>query len=281
MAKLAIKGHATRSKEVIEILEMLGGINHFNHEGNTFAWYVIEEGRVIRRCLWLSDEKRFTLEEFLEKYPYKVGDKVLLDGVVKTIKQVCWDSTENAVIYKLETNVRGFSEEYYVYHYDLQPYKEQEPMEEQKGTLIEINLTEEKLEDKVEIILDDNHEVKIEDSKVYIVKKQPQYPKTYEECCDILASSTEAYFDHGGDSPRSNDYEYELESKLLCLRKLLICRDAYWKLAEWNPKIKGEKFYMNSLPSFLRDLFPMPTEEMRCIFYENFKELIEQCKELL
>lgn len=31
---LAIKGHPTRGKEVIEILEMLGGKNKFNFKGN-------------------------------------------------------------------------------------------------------------------------------------------------------------------------------------------------------------------------------------------------------
>lgn len=33
MANLAIKGHATRGSEVIELLEMLGGINKYKHKG--------------------------------------------------------------------------------------------------------------------------------------------------------------------------------------------------------------------------------------------------------
>lgn len=34
--RLAIKGHPTRGKEVIEILEMLGGKNPYNYRGNYF-----------------------------------------------------------------------------------------------------------------------------------------------------------------------------------------------------------------------------------------------------
>ena len=142
-------------------------------------------------------------------------------------------------------------------------------MDEQKGTLVEIDLTKEKLEDKVEIILNDNYEIKIEDGKTYIVRKQ--LPKTFRECCKVLNLNEDGKLYTKG-------YRASL---IQATHQLLICRDAYWKLAEWNPKIKGEKFYMNSLPSFLRDLFPMPIEEMRDAFYDNFKDLIEQCKELL
>ena len=47
-----------------------------------------------------------------------------------------------------------------------------------------------------------------------------KYPKNYEECCEILQSDTKFYIDthlHSG--------------KLESLYQLLICRDAYWKIA--------------------------------------------------
>jgi hypothetical protein len=81
--------------------------------------------------------------------------------------------------------------------------------------------------------------------------------------------------------------------------KLLICRDAYWKIAgeemglgkPWKPDwgyettkhaictykntiVKNNAIHANSILVF-------PTEEMRNTFYEHFKDLIEQCKELL
>lgn len=127
MAQLVILGHKTRSKEVIEILEMLGGRNLREYVCNVpgYAYSIDEQGIIDLYISHSNSSITFTLEEFLEKFPYKVGDKVLLSGVVKIIKQVCWSDTENEVIYKLETNVRGFSEEYHVHHYDLQPYKEE------------------------------------------------------------------------------------------------------------------------------------------------------------
>lgn len=127
MAQLVILGHKTRSKEVIEILEMLGGRNSRDYVCNVpgYAYSINEQGIIDLYISHSNSSITFTLEEFLEKFPYKVGDKVLLSGVVKIIKQVCWSDTENEVIYKLETNVRGFSEEYHVHHYDLQSYKEE------------------------------------------------------------------------------------------------------------------------------------------------------------
>ena len=95
--KLAIQGHATRGKEVIEILEMLGGINIENCWGGIFEtrFYSINaSGNIEDRSLNdNSNYQLYTLEEFLEKYPYKVGDKVIvktLPEYPKTIKFMEW-----------------------------------------------------------------------------------------------------------------------------------------------------------------------------------------------
>lgn len=70
---------------------------------------------------------------------------------------------------------------------------------------------------------------------VEFVKKQPQLPKTYAECCDVLSISP--YY-----NLRYHTYEYgygefttinelcSLQDKLNILGKLLICRNAYWKI---------------------------------------------------
>ena len=79
--KLAIKGHPTRGKEVIELLKMMGGRDVGVLKGN-HDYYVIDEcennlikfyGHNYIRC---HEFVVFTLEEFLEKYPFKVGDYV-------------------------------------------------------------------------------------------------------------------------------------------------------------------------------------------------------------
>ena len=80
MAQLAIKGHDERGKEVIEILEMLGGKNISQYFGDDDeAVYIIEGHNIViyeLESFKSEDFIVFTLEEFLEKFPYKVGDKV-------------------------------------------------------------------------------------------------------------------------------------------------------------------------------------------------------------
>ena len=250
MAELAIIGHPTRGKEVIEILEMLGGKNLNNFNGASNMYYLI--GLIVPKILGVgkleldkSDEQftYFTLEEFLEMFPYKVGDKVCyqpnlqIDTIcISEIISMKW--ADNSVIYFTSN---GHS----LHACDLQPYKEEiieegtnkdvfegnaqsrdimndiikEEAMEEKGTLEQIDLTRElRIADEVEVILGD-YEFVLKDGKTYFVKKN-KYPKTYEECCNIL-----------GVEDRENGYcgyEYELLGEF---QQLLICRDAYWKIA--------------------------------------------------
>ena len=134
-------------------------------------------------------------------------------------------------------------------------------------------------------------------------KKEKKYPKTYEECCKILGvdpnnflTITNLYYGE----VETTDYERVLLGKFASLWELRICRDAYWKIAgeeiglgkPWEPDWKKgtqskycicnnsdnikkiSLFFDNAILSF-------PTSEMRDAFYENFKEIIEYCKELL
>ena len=102
--KLAIKGHPTRGKEVIGLLKMLGGINKFQYNGSKGYVYFIE-GKWI--TLYGEETLKdnggyiiYELEEFLEKYPFKVGDKVVYtkygdncDDYPVTIESMKWTGT--------------------------------------------------------------------------------------------------------------------------------------------------------------------------------------------
>ena len=82
--------------------------------------------------------------------------------------------------------------------------------------------------DECEICLSDEvkkeFELNFENGKFLFVKKRTKYPKTYEECCKVLLLNPErASFSVGG-------FEYKRHD-IVNLQKLLICRDAYWKLA--------------------------------------------------
>ena len=133
---------------------------------------------------------------------------------------------------------------------------------------------------------DDNNNV-INATKIVLEKKKKEYPKTYEECCEVLGHVT---------IDEVRGYKATLLDNL---QMLLVCRDAYWKIVgeemglgkPWEydcnsgyfiPAIiyrsgsiqKVEVRYRNAILSFL-------TTEMRDAFYETFKKEIEICKELL
>lgn len=135
---------------------------------------------------------------------------------------------------------------------------------------------------------------------VEYVEKKPKYPKTYEECCEIVNACPTVGISY--DSNEDMLYNDEVDLTLLTLRKLLICRNAYWKIAgeqmglgkpwdstygcgEWGYwfgySINENKIYLQDSRILVNHTLVFPTEEMRDAFYENFKDLIEQCKKLL
>ena len=281
MAHLAIQGHATRGNEVIALLEMLGGENipYGNLGGNNpnEVYYIDKEG-YINSSKQASGKATFTLEDFLVRFPYKVGDKVNSPcrGCVKTITSMGWDDYLNTITYKL--NDREYTHIAQLKVVNDLPLVEQKPMEEKK--INQMSLANCDL-DEIEIVLGDKFELKIKDGKYYAVRKK--YPKTYEECCDVLIPDCVEF------NVILNGYNSVLLEEF---GKLLICRDAYWKLADnWKPDwnnisdkhciyVVGKEMWSKECQTRQCTL-AFPTAEMRNAFYENFKDLIEQCKELL
>ena len=119
--------------------------------------------------------------------------------------------------------------------------------------------------------------------KITLMRKQSQYPKTYEECCQ-----------HLGCDDKLNVGE------LIPFQQLVNARNAYWKIAgkgmgldkPWKPDWCSELdlnytiiyngMYINKIDGTGRyALLAFPTKEMRDAFFENFKDLINNAKELL
>ena len=144
--------------------------------------------------------------------------------------------------------------------------------------------------DKVELDLS-NRELILEDGKWFVVKKKGEYPKTFLCCCDVLG--IEDLISRG-----VSGYRSEL---LDAFQKLLICRDAYWKIAgeemvlksPWEPDYTntGEKKFsiwvdfgeikLGGAFTTTQMVLSFPTEEMRDAFFNAFRDDIEKCKELL
>ena len=339
MGNIAIKGHKTRGNEVIEILKMLGGkiSRECGYEDgfySNYAYFIDTNENYFIDGFLIGDENPtefsiFTLEEFLEKFPYKVGDKVIVSETQKivTIEDMSWRN-DHKIIY--ETCYNNDCVSYYSAE-ELQPYKEE--------TMKDYFITEEDYEKTLEVeqeyidaaerlinqLADSTHwkckdfdsqkmialflkkntgiitekedsiivdipkgyefaGVDDDNRQVVFEKIACQYPKTYEECCEIIHSDPNFYID-----------THLHSNKLGSLYKLLISRDAYWKIAgeqrglgkswkpDWNNLSTTHEFIKINKGCFIYSsrVLVFPTEEMRDAFYENFKELIQSCKELL
>ena len=169
---------------------------------------------------------------------------------------------------------------------------------------------------KHEVILPEGYVFKDENgniinaTKIVMEKKEKKYPKTYEECCEILGVDPDNFLtttNYYEGEVETTYYERVLLSKFDSLWKLRICRDAYWKIAgekmglgePWKPDWENSEERKYSIVNIGGDInlpettltewilkvtnkiLVFPTEEIRDLFYDNFKELIEQCKELL
>ena len=148
-------------------------------------------------------------------------------------------------------------------------------------------------------IKDENGNV-INATKIVLEKKKKEYPKTYEECCKILGHlNVDLCFNADYSSFNASKEQWKRLGLMNQFYQLLICRDAYWKIAgeemglgkPWEPDYteKTVKYCLRTNYGRIvqtrtsHDNHPLtfPTEEMRDVFKENFKELIEICKELL
>jgi hypothetical protein len=125
-------------------------------------------------------------------------------------------------------------------------------------------------------------------SDLYDELHKPTYPKTYEECRKILGLNDEI---------QAINMWYKMDL-ILDFYELIICRDAYWKIVgeqmglgkPWKQDYDDRCFIIANNGGYIHTheyhgtnnfTLAFPTEEMQNAFYENFKELIEKCKELL
>lgn len=292
MAQLAIKGHATRGNEVIEILEMLGGKNSTKLVGSASScgYYIDSDGNIAYNFYsssYFNDAIQFTLEEFLEKYPYKVGDYVYINSIdyqgPGIIQNLYWYDDKNIIRYFVESNRCNA----YWEVNELLPQKEQETTD----TALAPDLKGEDYSGRrFGYQIPKGYEFEcVRNNEIILKPIKPQYPKTYEECAKVLLERASVRNDIG--------YKGDL---IVTLQKLLVCRDAYWKIAgeqmglgklwkpDWEKADERKYCIVNTegnvakwVQKTTNKILAFPTEEMRDAFYENFKDLIELVKELL
>ena len=121
----------------------------------------------------------------------------------------------------------------------------------------------------------------IDTSVIMVTKKEVEYPKDYDGCCNVL-----------------DDDEKMSLWMMNELRKLVNARNAYWKIygeanglgGSWKPDweagcyvifTKGDGTIERDLQFGINAILAFPTEELRDMFYERFKKEIELCKEFI
>jgi hypothetical protein len=280
MNKFAIQGHATRGREVIAVLESAGGNNHNNLKGTAqFDYYWIDpEDNTININSMQYIKNHYGVNEFytLEEFVFKESNSP---------EKECTNMTE--ALNFCQTLKELSADVYYT-----NPIKE-ETMEERDEKpvnrvfdtdVISFDIAQ---KDKYELDLQGKFEVVLREGKYYVERIKPTYPKDYTEC------------EASGFS--SNPVTVAL-AQGVCMgafAKLIVLRNAYWKIAgeqmglgkPWEPDwCNGEVKWCMSYSGYCIEfdqykskhhILAFPTPELRDIFLENFRELIEECKELI
>lgn len=121
----------------------------------------------------------------------------------------------------------------------------------------------------------------IDTSVIIVTKKEVEYPKDYDECCNVL----------------DDDDKMSL-GMMNELRRLVNARNAYWKIygevnglgGSWKPDwddgcyvifTNGDGLIRRDIQFGLNAILAFPTAELRDMFYERFKSEIDLCKEFL
>ncbi len=313
--KLAIQGHSTHGTEIIKLLEMMGGYCPAEMYGlcENRCYSIKDNGWVGWDYIGPEEIDKytiFTLEEFLEKYPFKVGDFVGIPEYESEVRicEIQWDGFE--IQYKI---YRNDDEEWYTAS-ELLEYNDN-PMDCCTNNMIK-SLDDVYSIAKCKTTGQGTYAIKIaegykfdsidENGNIIVKSIKPTYPKTYKECCDVLGIPPYYNLRYHTYEPNYDEYATtnelcSLQDKLNILGKLLICCKAYWKIA--GEELGLDKSWESPLPSLFEtvycirrknneiikgsyrggksEILEFPTEEIRDVFYENFKDLIERCKELL
>ena len=278
--KIAIKGHPTRGKEIISLLESFGNTKT-NLSGNGLVHtYYIDEYNVIRYANAPKDYKVYTLEEFETQFPFKIGDKVVALSDNKPYKIIALEHFNDKLCYKLDNS----------FHYTpevLKPYKE---MKEERNITLTLEKAKEwykKGGELREIALQAFSEKELnplprsweEYCKDYPIKKDESYINSESKILSFTTKTARRDWNHICPSKKSA----EAHLAMIQLEQLRDC----WRQG-WKPT-PGESYYVIKLGFRGLDVYwfctveflSFPTKEMAEEFLKCFRDLIKQAGDLI
>ena len=260
--KIAIQGHPFRGKEVIQILEQLGGKNVEKLSGTFKSFYYIDSENEItdeHEESFPSSYKLYTLEEFEKEFPFKVGDMVTV--ITDTpYKIVALEYYMGRLCYRLDNGLN--------YSYEsLKPYKE---MKEERNITLTL--------DKAKEWYKKGGELKEIALQAFSEKELNPLPKSWDELCRKYEFSCL--------STRYSNFPLKYDA-LFKLEQLRDCWRQGWE-PNWD-NVTQTKYYICccrgefkiSTLYETRCFLTFPTREMAEEFLECFRDLIEKAGDLI
>lgn len=285
--KIAIQGHSTRGKEVIQILESLGGKSRGDLTGRRFSqYYFVNCYGVIDLDLKINllHHKLYTLEEFEKEFPFKIGDKVKYISSIGIIKEYCYINNEPA--YKVKSTELGIIVTMPVKI--LKPYKEME-----RNITLTLDKAQEwykKGGELKEIALQAYSEEELNSLPKSWKEFCKKYPKTDQEAYIGVMSAVYAFA--GTKRGRNSDTDRnicpsqksaEAHLALIQLEQLRDCWRQGWELTT-HEAVYAIKFSVHGLGVYnfvSREFLSFPTKEMAEEFLKCFRDLIEKAGDLI
>ena len=282
--KIAIQGHPTRGKEVIQILESLGGINDGLHEGNNPDCYYELHGNIIW-CVSTKgiNFKYYTLEEFEKEFPFKVGDEIrdCSDDEVGIITDLLF--IDNMLMYNVDFINSGQA---FMPTEQLKFHKE---MKEERNITLTL--------DKAKEWYKKGGELKEIALQAFTEKELNPLPRSWEEFATNHARM--GYYISSDGKPRMCASSGKLSSPHVCPSKesaeahlamiqLEQLRNCWWN--GWKPEWSNSEKYVikwegDNLIVFtarrVHAFLVFPTREIAEEFLKCFRDLIEKAGDLI
>ena len=269
--KIAIQGHLTRGKEVIQILESLGGKNIEALAGTYKTFYYIDDRNEItdeHKEKFPPTYKLYTLEEFEKEFPFKIGDEVIFP--VKT----GWASgkitgltyVRDQLKYEVDNRIAGYR---YIEPHKLSLY----PMNEERN----ITLTLEKAQEWYK----KGGELKEIALQAYSEEELNTLPRSWEEYTGKIAlPKVSIDIMPIASLPKKYIALYKLERLRDCWRQgwkpdWLNGNENKYAIKGWRDKSSVEIAYVT------HEFLSFPTYELALEFQECFRDLIKKAGDLI
>ena len=287
--KITIQGHPTRGKEIIQILESLGGKKLYYSDASDkyLVFFINDKGHI--SCLNRKNptvkeyRKIYTLEEFEKEFPFKIGDKVkdCSDNEVGTI--LGFTDIDGELMYVVNFEKSGHAN---MPAEELKYYKK---MQEERNITLTL--------DKAQEWYKKGGELKEIALQAFTEKELNPLPRSWEEFATNYARM--GYYISSDGKPLMCASSGKLSSPHVCpsiksaeahlamiqLEQLRDCWRQGWepiwdRSEKWCIRVWGNELSIGITTNISRFL-TFPTNEMAREFLECFRDLIEKAKGLI